>query len=365
MSSCSPQSEPGTRDPEHWAGSLQPQPGMAAFASHPCLPLVFEKMRWAVAPADERLSGLSAWLTYHLGWTDLEGQPAPGRSGKSLRAGLCLHSCQALGGDPAAAISPAAAIELTHAFSLIHDDIEDGDHIRRGRPSLWSLVGVGQAINAGDVLWAIAQRLLVAGAMAETTQVEMVRRYAGACRMLAEGQYLDLLFEGQTAVSVSDYLAMVARKTGALFGAAAALGALAGGGLAPLADRLTRYGEALGIAFQIQDDILGLWSTETTSGKPVARDLQRGKKTLPVLLALEQPDLAGQLRAFFALERREAQEALALADLIADAGVREQASAEARRWSATAVQALPATGLMDESRALLESLAWQAVSREL
>ncbi len=337
---------------------------MSAFTDHPCLDLVTEAMRRAIEPATEEVRPLSGWLAYHLGWSDIDGAPSQARRGKSLRAGLCLVACQAVNGDPKAAVPAAAAIELTHQFSLIHDDIEDGDRLRRGRPALWTLIGVEQAINAGDALWAMAQRLLLESGASDGPRIEMLRRYQEACRHLTEGQYLDLRFEAQPGVVVGAYLDMAARKTGALFAASAALGALAGGGSSVAVDGLADYGAALGLAFQIADDILGLWSTEVATGKPIAKDLQRGKKTLPILLALENPSVASRLDAYFAAPNRDAERAAELVASMAAAGVRDQAVDVARRWSAKAAQALEGLDLVPQARLLLESLAWQAVVRQ-
>jgi geranylgeranyl diphosphate synthase type I len=326
------------------------------------LQAVRDTLRAAVTAEDPATRPVYAWLRYHLGWADADGHPIEARAGKGIRPRVCLLACEAVGGDPQLAVPAAAAVELTHEFSLIHDDIEDGDTLRRGRAALWTQCGSAQGINAGDLLFALARRQLVAGPLAPSTQLALVRRYDAACIGLAEGQFLDLAFEQADRIAVDDYLAMVARKTGALLEAAAAMGALAGGATAAEVEALADYGQALGIAFQIQDDVLGLWGDPERTGKPVGADLQRGKKSLPVLLA----------RAGGALGEEAVQpppggtspeHAARIAHHLADRGYRAEAVALAGgqvQRAQAALEALPRSAARDA----LAALASAAVGRE-
>lgn len=232
-------------------------------------------------------SDLYRMLRYHLGWEDAEGRPAES-TGKQLRPALCLLSCQAAGGLAERAIPFASAVELVHNFSLVHDDVQDGDRLRHGRDTVWAVWGEAQAINAGDALLALAH-LSLSGATHES--------FAAASRLLdertlemVEGQVMDIAFEERTDVSLDAYLAMISRKTGALFEAALALGADAAGAPGETVAALGRCGRQLGLAFQVRDDMLGIWGDVDLTGKPVAADIHRRKKSLPIVFALERAE---------------------------------------------------------------------------
>jgi geranylgeranyl diphosphate synthase type I len=230
-------------------------------------------------------------LRYHLGWEDAEGRPAES-TGKQLRPALCLLACEAAGGEAERAIPFASAVELVHNFSLVHDDVQDGDRLRHGRDTVWAVWGEAQAINAGDALLALAHLSLT-----ETTH----ESFAAASRLLhertleiVEGQVMDIAFEERTDVSLDAYLAMISRKTGALFEAALALGAKAAGARGEKVAALGRCGRQLGLAFQVRDDMLGIWGDVDRTGKPVAADIHRRKKSLPIVFALDRAQ-AGDL----------------------------------------------------------------------
>jgi geranylgeranyl diphosphate synthase type I len=231
---------------------------------------------------------LYAMLRYHLGWEDAAGSP-DAHAGKRLRPALCLLTCEAVGGDTAKALPLAAALEFVHNFSLVHDDIQDGDRKRHDRDTVWAVWGVPQAINAGDALLSIAHLSLAesldAGLSAEAA-VRAAGLLTGRTLEMVEGQVMDIEFEEWREVGLEEYVAMISRKTGALFDASLGLGALAGG--APLAEveALGRCGRALGVAFQVRDDMLGVWGAEERTGKPAASDIRRRKKSLPAVYAL-------------------------------------------------------------------------------
>jgi geranylgeranyl diphosphate synthase type I len=226
-----------------------------------------------------------------LGVIGADGAPAS-TGGKRLRPLICLHVCDALGGDVNLALLPALAIECIHAFSLVHDDIADGDRERRGRPSLWARAGVGPALNAGDALMAVGLGLAWraspwAAALIHSATLSMI-----------EGQHLDMSAEGAIAASVADWERLATRKTGALFAAASAAGAAtARDGDDGVVEAFWRLGERLGLAFQARDDILGIWGDPAQTGKPVGGDLARRKASLPVAAALDAgaPGLATAL----------------------------------------------------------------------
>jgi geranylgeranyl diphosphate synthase type I len=230
-----------------------------------------------------------AMQEYHLGWRDAQLAPDEADPGKLIRPQLVLLACRAAGGDAAQAMPLAAGIQLLHDFTLIHDDIEDNSDARRGRPTLWHLWGLAQGINAGDGMFVIAHlaihRLSDMGVPAERT-LRILRRFDEVILNVCEGQFLDISFEGDLSISPDDYLAMIGRKTAALIDGSAALGAMAAGADAPTVDALGTFGRRLGLAFQIEDDILGIWGDPELTGKPRAADLYRRKVSLPVVHAL-------------------------------------------------------------------------------
>ena len=228
-------------------------------------------------------------MRYHLGWEDEQGRPLAEGAGKALRPTLCLWACQAAGGDWRTALPAAAALELVHNFSLVHDDIQDGDRERRHRPTVWSLWGQPQAINAGDSLLMLGRLVMLRlgeRGVAPAKVIEACRVLDEACLTMIEGQCLDIGFEDEREVSVEAYLDMIARKTGALLGASLHLGALVAVDDEQQVKCFARCGHLLGLAFQIRDDILGVWGAADVTGKPVAADIRRRKKCLPVVYAM-------------------------------------------------------------------------------
>lgn len=215
-----------------------------------------------------------------LGVTDLEGRPARS-GGKRLRPMLCLLACEAQGGDVEDALHAALALECVHAFSLVHDDIVDGDRERRGRPSLWAAAGMSLALNAGDMVHAMA---CATAWRAGSWTAALVH---GATMSMIEGQHMDLCAEGALAPTVEQWERLALRKTGALFAAAAAAGAATAGAADEVVERYWDLGESLGLAFQARDDVLGVWGDPRVTGKPAGSDLARRKASLPVACALE------------------------------------------------------------------------------
>lgn len=230
-------------------------------------------------------------MRYHLGWVNERFQPASADVGKRLRPTLCLLSAEAAGGDYHRALPAAAAVELVHNFSLIHDDIEDRSNERRHRATVWRLWGEPHAINAGDGLLMVARlalhRLLEQGVSGETV-LSLARSFDETCLALCQGQYLDMSYEERTDVTVEMYLEMTGGKTAALISYSAFAGALLGADDARLADSYRRFGRELGLAFQIVDDVLGIWGAPTVTGKPAAEDILSKKKSLPVVYAFEK-----------------------------------------------------------------------------
>lgn len=227
-------------------------------------------------------------LYYHLGWID-EGQPTL-VAGKRTRPTLTLLCAAASGGDWQNALPFAACVELIHNFSLVHDDIQDDSPLRRGRSTVWKLWGAPQAINAGDALFNYAhlalnrarQRNLESSIILDAFQLIHV-----ACYQLTLGQHYDMSFEKRESVTVDEYLKMIEGKTASLIATSTELGALAGSASPDKRKSYREFGHHLGLAFQIRDDILGIWGDAALTGKSAATDITTRKKTLPVLYGLQ------------------------------------------------------------------------------
>ena len=204
---------------------------------------------------------------YHLGWTDAHGHPANDPAGKRIRPALALWACESLGGEAAWALPAAVAVELIHNFTLIHDDIQDGDQLRRHRPTVWTIWGAEQGINAGDGMFANALSGLLAPGPRPGRRMRAAHLLSSAVVQVVEGQCLDLSLEGRAGAPQATYLRLVTMKTGALLGAAMAAGAVLAGAPRAVAQRFDAAGRLLGLAFQVRDDWLGTWGDPQVTGK--------------------------------------------------------------------------------------------------
>jgi geranylgeranyl diphosphate synthase type I len=302
---------------------------------------------------DSYTSVLCDMLRYHMGWQDERGHSCSGESGKLSRPTLCLLSCQSVGGDVSQAIPAAAAIELIHNFSLIHDDIEDASDERHHRPTIWKLWGQSQAINAGDAMFTLAYiallKLKERGVVDEKI-AGSIRMLSLACLELCDGQYLDVECENRLDVTVEDYLDMAAKKTAALFGVSTALGAYLGGADSESVDSFRMFGRELGIAYQIYDDIFGIWGTREKIGKSVS-DIPQRKKTLPVVYGLQnsEGEKAERLKKFYAQKSIEGEDNTEVTKTLDNVGARNYAENLSQQYYQKALAHLDTTGL-DRSR---------------
>lgn len=334
----------------------------------PYVEAVERELQRRVPPPEGVYRPFYGMIHYHLGWTTAEFESERGPRGKRIRPVLCLLACEALGGDVARAMPAAAAVELLHEFSLIHDDIQDGDHERRHRPTVWVTWGEAHAINAGDGLFALAQ--LALGGLAENglpadLVVEAQIRFNRTAVRLCQGQFLDMSFEQRAEVDPDEYLAMINGKTAALIGFAAEVGGLVAGGSDEELTALQTFGEALGMAFQMQDDLLGLWGNPERTGKPAANDLRKHKKSLPITIGLADPSPHGaRFRSLYAretLDEEAVAEALHLLERIgANGRVRSLAHQEHQR----AMDALERLRIPAERRRPLQTLAEALLDRD-
>lgn len=308
--------------------------------------LIEDEMRVLLAPPAEAAAARHyEIMQYHMGWRDSDLRPADTPAGKRIRPVLCLLAAAAAGGEPRVALPAAAGLELLHNFSLLHDDIEDNSLTRRHRPTAWVLFGMPIACNAGDGMFSLAHlafyRLARHGIPAERI-IAALHRFDETCLALTEGQHLDMSFETRLDVTPDEYFGMIAGKTGALLAAAPELGALVTGAGPDVVAAYRAYGAGLGRAFQLQDDILGIWGDEAETGKSAASDILSKKKTLPVVYGLAHPRVGGRLRALYAGAAFSPDDVPAVLRLLDEAGAREHAATEVRRATDAARAALAA-----------------------
>ncbi|MGD0123261.1 MAG: polyprenyl synthetase family protein [Candidatus Limnocylindrales bacterium] len=306
-----------------------------------------------VSDRDAPTSGLYEMCRYHLG---MDGS---GSSGKRMRPLLGLLAYASIAGDYRAALPGAAAVELGHNFSLVHDDIEDGDKERRHRPTLWALHGIPQAINAGDMLFTLSRKALhrlTELGFSDTKVLRLMRLHDDTCLALCEGQYIDIwASERAEPMSVELYFDMIGRKTAALISASVEAGAVLATDDEAVIERYRAFGWALGIAFQLNDDLLGIWGEQAMTGKEPT-DVARHKMTLPVIYAFEHAGAAdrGRLEAVWQTQDPDdtlVAEAVALIELL---GGRDYTRDRARDYRDKALAELDAAGVVDAGA--LESL---------
>ncbi len=347
-------------------------------------------------PTREGADDFYGIMRYHLGWADetlrsggggsAGSAGSAGGSGKGLRGVLLMLVNDALGGDDARAAPLAAGIELLHNFSLVHDDIEDGGLTRRHRATVWSLWGAPRGINVGDGLYALAHLALFNSPLrhdAPERFVDIMEQFDRAALRVCEGQHLDMSFEEADTVSVDAYLNMIAGKSATLIAASTAIGARAAGASPAQVASAYDFGRDLGMAFQMQDDILGIWGDEAVTGKSAVSDIASRKKTLPVLLALAHadPDDRARLHTLYAHRPDTATSAAstagrephapldsmnstrAIVDLLDRAGARDRAREYLRRYRDDALRALRALGLPATEEEHIGALARLFVER--
>ncbi len=310
-----------------------------------------------VGDRDDATRGVYEMIRYHLG---LDRTDAP--AGKRMRPLLGLLAYASIAGEHSRALPGAAAVELGHNFSLVHDDIEDGDRERRHRPTLWSLHGVPQAINTGDMLFSLSRialhRLTDLG-FSDTKVLRLMRLYDETCLALCEGQFIDIwTSEHDELLSVEAYFDMIGRKTAALIAASIEAGALLATDDEHVIARYRAFGWALGIAFQLNDDLLGIWGAERATGKEPT-DVARHKKTLPVLYTFEHagPEDRERLDALYRLPSPTGEDVAEIVSILGRAGAREYTRNAARRYRDEALAELDAAGVVDgAARGRLEGI---------
>ena len=304
---------------------------------------------------------------YHFGWVDADGTAAEAHRGKAIRGTLAVLSAQAVGAPASEGVPGALAVEFVHNFSLLHDDVMDGDTERRHRSTAWTVFGSSAAILAGDALLALAFETLL--------QVDPVRAQpagrslAAASQRLIVGQVGDLDLERRLDVTLAECLEMAAGKTASLMACSASIGAHLAAGSADAVRALDEFGYELGLAFQLVDDLLGIWGASASTGKPVGADLRARKNSLPVVAAMNSGTAAGaELRSLYgsgALNPEADDDAVAWASALVDeAGGRAWAVDESQRRLDRACEALAGTDLDQPTTQLLTQIAQYVTARD-
>ncbi|MFE3829214.1 family 2 encapsulin nanocompartment cargo protein polyprenyl transferase [Streptomyces sp. NPDC059092] len=319
----------------------------AATEGHEAVALL-ERTRTAVDPAlrsavESLPASIRGVALYHFGWAGADGTPVPmgtGQTGKAIRPALVLAAARSLGGDPRHAVRAAVAVELAHNFTLLHDDVIDEDPVRRHRATAWTVFGTADAIVTGDAMHALALRLLAEDPHPASAAASA--RLAACVIELCAGQQADCAFESRDPheVSLDECVDMATAKTGVLLGASCALGALYAGAGPEQAEAVDAFGREAGLAFQLIDDLIGIWGDPGRTGKPVGADLAAHKKSLPVVAALASGTPAAEELAELYRRPLDAEGVRRAADAVERAGGRDWAQQEAAERMSRAVQQL-------------------------
>ena len=303
-------------------------------------------------------------IEYHFGWKTIKGIEAPEDTGKRLRPSLAVLSAEAVGRDLEVAIPGAVAVELIHNFSLIHDDIIDGDKERRHRPSAWTAFSIEDALIAGDALHTLAFQVLLEENTPE--RVQAARRLVDATTTMISGQAADMTFDDLPTISFEECLKMEAAKTGALLGYSSSVGAILSGADENTCNALEVFGYELGLAYQAVDDVLGIWGDPKITGKPAGNDLREKKKSMPVsiVLSANNSDSEKLLEIFSTTEDLDEEEIVKASALIENAGGREATLEEADEHLKRAIEFLNNADIRKETFCELEEIAHFVVNRD-
>jgi geranylgeranyl diphosphate synthase, type I len=320
----------------------------------------FELERVVNQSIEDDYPQLRSMLRYHLGW---EGEGS-GRDaqGKRVRPLLVLLTTSSAGGDWQSALPAAAAVELIHNFSLIHDDIQDQSPMRRGRSTVWVKWGVAQAINAGDLMFTLAHLSLLnlKGVIPAEDILSASQVLHQTCVQLTKGQFLDIWNESEKSIPMDAYWPMISGKTASLLACCTELGAIVAGAGLERRNAFREFGYKLGLAFQVQDDWLGIWGNSSQTGKSTDSDLVSGKKTLPVLYAIQQQKQFAQRWANGPITASEVPE---LAQLLIDEGAQTYTERLSNQLTLESLEALDAGSISNEAGAALRNLAKKLLGR--
>ena len=285
--------------------------------------------------------------------------------GKRLRPALVLMACEAMGGDVEKAVKPAVGLELFHNFTLLHDDVMDNADVRRGKPTVHRRWNDNTAILSGDAMLTMSSQYV---AQVEPAVLpEIMRLFNQTAMEIYEGQQYDMDFEVRNNVTLEEYIDMIRLKTSVLIGCACKMGALIAGASEANAQALYETGLYLGLAFQLQDDVLDVWGDEATFGKAIGGDIMNTKTTFLLIGAMQkaQGDDANELRRWinndYALRSEKVPAVTALYERL---GMREAADEAIKRYNDMAFDALSRVEMSDEAREAFVQLIKGLVGRK-
>lgn len=329
------------------------------------LPAIEDEMRHVLQATEKNGDPFYGMLHYHMGWVNKQFKLEQIKSGKRIRPLLCLLTCAAADGQWQQAIPAASALEILHNFSLIHDDIEDASPTRRGRETIWTIWGIEQGINIGDAMFALsflAMTRLTEREVSAAVTVDALRRFGETCVTLTHGQYYDMWFETQEIISVEEYINMITGKTAVLLSLASELGGRIAGVDEDTWNHYAQFGLKSGLAFQVIDDILGIWGDEGRIGKSAATDIMTKKKTLPVLYGLENDQALRDM--YLTTEEPDASFVKFALDRLNQMGALDYAKEKAAHYSKSALHHLEEAQPSGEAGEALFELADMLLDRD-
>lgn len=304
---------------------------------------------------------LHEMMTYHLGWSG--GEMTGEAVGKRLRPIFLLLSAQAAGGEWREALPAAASIELLHNFSLIHDDIQDKSPIRHGRESVWKKWNEALAINAGDTMFSLANLAMLE--LGESKDPDIVihaeKCLLQTCVKLTHGQHLDISNESKNEIDLDSYWSMIGGKTAALLGASMKIGVITAGSRTEIQEAAYQFGYSIGIAFQVVDDILGIWGETAITGKSIDSDLMSRKLSLPILYGIKQNKRFSER---WKQDNFQMDEIPDLAQMLFEEGAKEYSEKLANEYTENALSKFEMTGFHNDAAILLKDLCKKLVKRE-
>lgn len=282
--------------------------------------------------------------------------------GKRIRPVLTLMSADAFGDKSSEAVMPALGIETFHNFTLVHDDVMDNSDIRRGRQTVHKKFNENTAILSGDTMLTLATQYV--SMVPDSLLRNVVDTFNSMAIKVYEGQQLDMDFEKEVKIALSDYITMIESKTGALLGASAKIGALIGGASEKDAQKMYEFGMQTGVAFQIQDDWLDTFGDAATFGKSIGGDINNGKKTYLYVAALEQDSQTAQaLKEAYQIPAGDVR-VKTVTRLYEKLAINESAKKAVNHYSSLALKALNATSLSDEKKEVFRKLAEKLIGRK-
>lgn len=281
--------------------------------------------------------------------------------GKRLRPVLTLAVADALGGEVQKALKPALGVEMYHNFTLLHDDIMDNSPTRRGRQAVWKKWNTAQAILSGDTMLSVAMECILESGYPHQQLIEMVRCFNTTALAVDRGQQFDMDFERRRVVSLVEYIDMISLKTGALLAGACLIGAICGNAAEVTRDAFYKYGINLGIAFQIQDDILDVYGTEDALGKPIGGDIVNDKHTWLLINAMSEA--SADMEAIYGAALVGEAKISAVRSVYDRLGLRNRGEQEVERYLQLAIDAVAETGLTDEAAKFFIDFAHSLIGR--